>query len=200
MEGFVGLLPTIPTFARFYNLWINSVQGKNLPIPKPVVQCGACILTPHQGSPFYKFSGFESCRSWQQTFFYVRNLSPIDFINLPAYAPGAPSRANWKFNPKDTHVETNRIIRFMGELNKNTDIIADDIVCTFISRRVLPLQRRAHKIGQMRGRRDPIRITTFGLRKSDVVLKAKQICRTELPADWGWGLQPLSRKRPLPPK
>ncbi|KAK1625832.1 hypothetical protein QYE76_000147 [Lolium multiflorum] len=147
MEGFVGILPTIPTFARFYNLRINSVQGKNLPIPKPVVQCGACILTPRQGSPFYKFSGLESCRSWQQTFFYVKNLSPIDFINLPAYAPGAPSRANWKFNPKDTHVETNRIIRFMGELNRNTGISADDIV-------------------------------------------------TELPANWGWGLQPLSRKRP----
>jgi hypothetical protein len=46
MEAFVGLLPTIPTFARFYNLRIISAQGKNLPILKPVVQCGACILTP----------------------------------------------------------------------------------------------------------------------------------------------------------
>jgi hypothetical protein len=37
MEAFIGLLPTIPTFARFYNLRINSVQGKNRPNPKPVV-------------------------------------------------------------------------------------------------------------------------------------------------------------------
>ncbi|KAK1625911.1 hypothetical protein QYE76_000226 [Lolium multiflorum] len=189
MEGFVGLLPTIPTFARFYNLRINSVQGKNLPIPKPVVQCGACILTPRQGSPFYKFSGLESCRSWQQTFFYVRNLIPIDFINLPAYAPGAPSRANWKFNPKDTHVETNRIIRFMGELNKNTDITADDIVCAFISHRVLPLQPRAHKIGQMRGRRDPTRLTTFGLRKSDMV----QVCFPRIAAEEPESFEPSRR-------
>ncbi|KAM0880544.1 hypothetical protein ACQ4PT_033494 [Festuca glaucescens] len=196
MEGFVGLLPTVETFARFYNLQINSIQDPQLPTPKPVVQCGACILTPHQGSPFYRFTGLESCRAWQETFLYVRNAGTSDFINLPAYLPGAPARTNWRFNPKEGHVETNRIIRYMKELNDNTNISSDDIVRAFISRRVLPLQRRAHKIGQMSGRRDPTRITTFGLRKSDVVLKAKQICKTKMPVNWKWGLKPLSRKRP----
>ncbi|KAK1678906.1 hypothetical protein QYE76_039754 [Lolium multiflorum] len=196
MEGFVGLLPTVDTFACFYNLRIKLIQDKKLPLPRPIVQCGACILTPRQGSTFYKFPGLESCRAWQQTFFYVRNSGAADFINLLAYAPGAPSRANWKFNPKEGHVETNRIVRFMKELNENTDISSDDIVRAFVSRRVLPLQRRAHKISQMGGRRDPTRITTFGLCKSDVVLKAKQICKTEMPVNWKWGLQPFSRKRP----
>ena len=37
MEGFVGLLPTVETFARFYNLRINSIQDPQLPTPKPVV-------------------------------------------------------------------------------------------------------------------------------------------------------------------
>ncbi|KAM0917053.1 hypothetical protein ACQ4PT_009790 [Festuca glaucescens] len=196
MEGFVGLSATVETFARFYNLQVNSVQDKKLPKPKPVVQCGACILTPRQGSPFYKFSGLESCRAWQQTFFYVRNSGSSDFINLPAYVPGEPSRANWRFNPKEGHVETNRIVRYMKKLNDTTDICSDDIVRAFVSRRVLPLQRRAHKISQMSGRKDPTRITTFGLSRSDVVLKAKQICRTEMPADWKWGLQPFSRRHP----
>jgi hypothetical protein len=36
----------------------------------------------------------ESCRAWQQTFFYVKNTSDADLINLPVYVPGAPSRAN----------------------------------------------------------------------------------------------------------
>ncbi|KAM0900836.1 hypothetical protein ACQ4PT_020399 [Festuca glaucescens] len=200
MEGFVGLLPTIDTFARFYNLRTNSVQDKKLPLPKPMVQCGACILTPRQGSTFYKFSGLESCRAWQQTFFYVRNSGATDFINLPAYVPGIPSKANWKFNPKEGHEETNRIVRYIEELNEKTGICSDDIVRVFVSRRVLPLQRRVHKIGQMSCRRDPTRITTFGLHKLDVVLKARQICRTTMPVDWKWGLQPLSRKKPLPPR
>ncbi|KAM0931747.1 hypothetical protein ACQ4PT_000057 [Festuca glaucescens] len=196
MEGFVGLLPTVETFARFYNLRINSIQDPQLPTPKPVVQCGACILTPRQGSPFYKFTGLESCRAWQETFFYVRNAGTSDFINLPAYLPGAPARTNWRFNPKEGHVETNRIVRYMEKLNDTTDICADDIVRAFISRRVLPLQRRIHMICQMTGRKDPTRITTFPLRKSDVVLKAKQICKTKMPVDWKWGMQPFSRRHP----
>ncbi|KAM0852058.1 hypothetical protein ACQ4PT_052018 [Festuca glaucescens] len=196
MEGFVGLSATVETFARFYNLRVNSVQDKKLPKPKPVVQCGACILTPRQGSPFYKFTGLESCRAWQETFFYVKNSGSSDFINLPAYIPGEPSRANWRFNPKEGHVETNRIVRYMKELNDTTGICSDDIVRAFVSRRVLPLQRRAHKISQMTGRKDPTRITTFPLRKSDVVLKAKQICKTKMPVDWKWGMQPFSRRHP----
>jgi hypothetical protein len=51
MEGFIGLWPTIETFAHFYNLPFNSIQDPDLPLPKPVVQCGACIITPRQGAP-----------------------------------------------------------------------------------------------------------------------------------------------------
>jgi hypothetical protein len=94
IEGYAGLWPTTETFARFYNLQINSIQDPQLPLPKPVVECGACIITPRQKSPYYKLTGLESCRKWQQTFFYVKNLGPIDFINLPAYVPGAPARTN----------------------------------------------------------------------------------------------------------
>jgi hypothetical protein len=139
MEGFIGLWPTTETFTRFYNLRINSIQDPQLPLPKPVVQCGACILTPRQGSPYYKLSGLESYRKWQQTFFYVRNSGPVDFINLPAYVPGAPARTNWQYNPQNNHDETNRIVRYIKKLKKDTDLSADDIVRAFVSRWVLPL-------------------------------------------------------------
>jgi hypothetical protein len=176
MEAYIGLLPTLEAFARFFCLRINSIQDKNLPKSKPPVQCGACIISARQGSPFFKFSGLESCRAWQQTFFYVKNKGAADFINLPAYHPGTPSRANWRHNPGNSHIETNRIVRFMEQLIKDTDICSDDIIRAFISRRVLPLQHRVHKMSQMSGSSDPTRITSFGLSKSDVVLKAKQIC------------------------
>ncbi|KAK1692120.1 hypothetical protein QYE76_008817 [Lolium multiflorum] len=200
MEGYVGLWPTTETFARFYNLRINSIQDPNLPLPKPVVQCGACIITPRQKSPYYKLTGLESCRKWQQTFFYVKNSGPVDLINLPAYVPGEPARTNWQYNPKDNHEETNRIIRYIKKLKRDTDLCANDIVRTFIWRRVLPLQRRAHKICQMSGRFDPTRITTFPLSKADVVAKAKQICKTKMLVEWKWGLQPYSRRHPPSPQ
>ncbi|KAK1648061.1 hypothetical protein QYE76_065866 [Lolium multiflorum] len=196
MEGYIGLRPTKETFARFFSLRINSVQGKEIPKPKPPVQCGSCIIGSRQGSPFFKFSGLESCRAWQETFFYVKNTGEADLINLPAFNPAVPRKVNWTFNPKTTHIGTNRIIRFMADLKKDTDICSDDIVRTFISRRVLPLQRRAHKISKMYGPRDPTKITGLALTKEDIVLKAKQICQTDMPMDWEWGFTPLSSTNP----
>lgn len=196
MEAYVGLLPSKEAFTRFFGLRINSVQGKNIPNPKPPVQCGSCIISARQGSPFFKFSGLESCRAWQQTFFYVKNKGTADFVNLPAYLPGTPSKTNWTYNPGNNHIETNRIVRFLEKLKKDTDICSDDIIRAFISRRVLPLQRRAHKMSQMCGRRDPTKITSFQLSKEDVVLKARQICQTEMPMDWEWSLLPLCSQNP----
>ncbi|KAK1681025.1 hypothetical protein QYE76_041873 [Lolium multiflorum] len=196
MEAYMGLRPTRETFARFYSLWINSVQGKNIPKPKPPVQCGSCIIGFRQGGPFFKFTGLDSCRAWERTFFYVMNTGRADLINLPAFNPAVPTRANWSYNPKGTHIETNRIVRFMKQLMKDTAFCQDDILRTFISRRVLPLQRRAHKMSEMYGPCDPTKITGLPLSKEDVVLKAKHICQTSMTPDWEWGLLPLSTLNP----
>ncbi|KAK1644924.1 hypothetical protein QYE76_062729 [Lolium multiflorum] len=51
MEGYIGIRPARETFARFFSLRINSVQGKDIPKPKPPVQCGSCIIGSRQGSP-----------------------------------------------------------------------------------------------------------------------------------------------------
>ncbi|KAK1653506.1 hypothetical protein QYE76_071311 [Lolium multiflorum] len=192
MEAYIGIRPTCETFARFFNLRINSVQGKEIPKPKPPVQCGSCIVGSRQGSTFLKFTGLESCRTWQGTFFYVKNTGRADHINLPPYQEGPPSRANWSYNPKTEHAETNRVVRFLASLKKETNICPDDVIRTFISRRVLPLKRRAHRMSEMYGPGDPTKITGRALSKKDVVLKAKQICQTAMPFTWEWGLLPLS--------
>ncbi|KAK1692635.1 hypothetical protein QYE76_009332 [Lolium multiflorum] len=155
MEGYIGIRPARETFARFFSLRINSVQGKDIPKPKPPVQCGSCIIGSRQGSPFFKFNGLESCRLWQTTFFYVKNKSATDLINLPAFNPAPPAKVNWNYNPA-----------------------------------------RAHKINEMYGPGDPTKITGLPLSKADVVLKANQICQTDMPDDWEWGLRPLSSTNP----
>ncbi|KAK1616647.1 hypothetical protein QYE76_022164 [Lolium multiflorum] len=195
MEAYIGIRPTLETFARFFALRINSVQGLDIPKPKPPVQCGSCIIGSRQASPFFKFSGLESCRLWQGTFFYVRN-NAADLIDLPPFDPAPPTKTNWSYNPKESHNETNRIIRFMKQRMKDTNLCSDDIIRTFISRRVLPLKRRAHKMCEMYGPGDPTKITGLPLSKKDVVLKARQICQTSMPEDWEWGLRPLSSTNP----
>ncbi|KAK1665766.1 hypothetical protein QYE76_053925 [Lolium multiflorum] len=196
MEAYIGIRPTRETFARFFALRINSVQGLDIPKPKPPVQCGSCIIGSRQASPFFKFSGLESCRLWQGTFFYVKNNGAADLIDLPPFDPAPPTKTNWGYNPRESHNETNRIIRFMKQRMKDTNICSDDIIRTFISRRVLPLQRRAHKMCEMYGPGDPTKITGLPLSKKDVVLKARQICQTAMPEDWEWGLRPLSSTNP----
>jgi hypothetical protein len=197
-EGFVGLLPSLTLWARLYTLRINSIQDPNLPLPKPVVQCGACIVVPRQKSPHVKMAGLDSCRKWQRNFFYVKNAGPVDLINLPDYVAGEPSRANWTYNPKDSHSETNRILRYIVGLRNDDVPTADDIVRTFIARRVLPLQERCHKICQMSGPLDPTRITTFELSAKDIVLKVKAIAQTKMTDDWEWDMEPFSRDNPPP--
>ncbi|KAK1607187.1 hypothetical protein QYE76_030860 [Lolium multiflorum] len=196
MEAYIGIRPTRETFARFFALRINSVQGKDIPAPKPPVQCGSCIISKRQGSPFFEFSGLESCRLWQGTFFYVKNNGPADLICLPPFDPAPPAKTNWSYNPKEAHNETNRIIRFMKQKMKDTGICSDDIIRTFISRRVLPLKRRAHRMSEMYGPGDPTKITGLPLSKKDVVLKAKQICQTAMRFNWKWGLLPFSTTNP----
>ncbi|KAK1603989.1 hypothetical protein QYE76_027662 [Lolium multiflorum] len=196
MEAYVGIRPIRETFARFFALRINSVQGKDIPAPKPPVQCGSCIVGSRQGSPFFKFAGLESCRAWQGTFFYMKNSGAADLINLPPFNPAPPSKANWSYNPRSGHPETNRVVRFVKNLMKETDICSDDIIRAFISRRVLPLQRRQHRMSEMYGPGDPTKITGLPLSKRDIVRKAKQICQTAMPNDWEWGLLPFSTSNP----
>ncbi|KAK1617687.1 hypothetical protein QYE76_023204 [Lolium multiflorum] len=128
--------------------------------------------------------------------FYVKNNGAADLIDLPPFDPAPPTKTNWSYNPKESHNETNRIIRFMKQRMKDTNICSDDIIRTFISRRVLPLKRRAHKMCEMYGPGDPTKITGLPLSKKDVVLKARQICQTSMPEDWEWGLRPLSSTNP----
>jgi hypothetical protein len=84
----------------------------------------------------------------------------------------------------------------MEQLMKDTNICSDDIIRTVISRRVLPLQRRSHKMSEMCGPRDATKITGCRLSKEDVVLKARQICQTDMPMNWEWGFLPLSAANP----
>jgi hypothetical protein len=57
---------------------------------------------------------------------------------------------NWLHNPKDDK-ESKRVALFVEQNKKETNLYADDLVMLFLSRRVLPLQRRAPKFSQMSG-------------------------------------------------
>ena len=96
-----------------------------------------------------RIQGLESCRKWQRTFFYVKNPdSPdnVDLLNLPIFNIATPSEQfNWSLNPKDMNLDINQIHKIVEEL-VGAGLTSDDLLRTFISHRVSPLQDRVHKI------------------------------------------------------
>ena len=74
----------------------------------------------------------------------------------------------------------------------------DDLVATFVYRRVLPLQERAHKMCFMIGLRDPTRISTFSLDKTRVWQRCRAIAEFKGTTDWTFGVIPYRRSDPAP--
>ncbi|KAK1668244.1 hypothetical protein QYE76_056403 [Lolium multiflorum] len=137
MEGYAGITPSVNNFSFFYYLRKNSLQDKKLPYPKPFVRCGGCILSPRQGSNFYKLAGLESVQTWQKSFFYVRNGGPEDFINLPDYVPGPPSMTNRLHYPMDDR-ESQRVAQYVDKSQEETNLCAEDLNFCRIAREVPP--------------------------------------------------------------
>jgi hypothetical protein len=55
-----------------------------------------------KGSDFPKIELLESCKKWQKSFFYVKNTTTVDLLNLPPYVDKPPvEMKNWTYNPKN---------------------------------------------------------------------------------------------------
>ena len=136
---------------------------------------------------------------WLRSFFYMKNATGIDLINLPAFKIEPPTdQFNWKYNPKDKVVEVNAVQELFPRLRED-GLTGEDLVTTFISRRVSPLQRRVHKICHMSGPLDPTRTSTFELPKDAIRHRVKAIATVRMAPDWEWGLEPYSRSNLPPP-
>ena len=199
-EGYLGLWPTIALWTKFFSFKKQTIPDKGNP-NKELTQCGAAAISPRKGSILPRVKGLESCKMWQQTFFYVRNAadSEEDLIGLPAFVLGPPAGTNWGQKPPSRDKEISSVIARIEEL-KDAGFSGDSMVSAFISRRVLPLQARFHKMCHMSGPMDPTRITTFTLDRLSTLQRCKAIAeiKAPIPTEWEWGMRPFHRRRPAP--
>ena len=136
-------------------------------------------------------------KKWQRSFFYVRNNSPkTDLIGLPPFLIGPPTKMNWGYTPSEKLSEIKLSVKRVEALMKE-GFRGADMVGTFISRRVLPLQLRSHKICHMSGPLDPTRISTFDLKDEVIWQRCKDIAQIRMP-EWSWGMRPYNREH-FPP-
>ncbi|KAK1682400.1 hypothetical protein QYE76_043248 [Lolium multiflorum] len=193
MEGYAGLWPDVDFWSRLFYLKSQMTEGR-------LRTCGAASIYPRAGSLFPKIPTVDSVKNWQMSFFYVKNANPaFDWINLPEYNPAPPTtRLNWGHNAKsaDPDAEVNLLWDFLGECVTGGRLSAEDLLCTYMERRVLPLQGRVHKIGLMSGRLDPTRTSKVALTKAQVAHRVNNITKANMPEAWEWGLPPYDRTTP----
>ncbi|KAK1650401.1 hypothetical protein QYE76_068206 [Lolium multiflorum] len=193
MEGYAGLWPDVEFWSRLFYIKAQTTEGR-------LRTCGAASIYPRTGTSFPRIPTVDSVKNWQMSFFYVRNESPaFDRLNLPEFNPAPPvGRINWGYNPKssDPDAEVNLLWDFLGQCVTEGRLSAEDLLCTYISRRVIPLQWRVHKIGHMSGLLDPTRTSKLELSKAQVAHRVNNITKANMPDNWDWGLAPYDREQP----
>jgi hypothetical protein len=129
----------------------------------------------------------------------VKNVGDEDLINLPAHVADTPTdKVHWSYNLGNGHTETNLIYTFIQKMHNNDVPSPDDLLHTFIARRISPLQRHTHKFYQMGGCMDPNRMTTFELSKPEVLKKTKDIAQTHMEPEWEFDQEPHEPAHPAP--
>ena len=121
-----------------------------------------------------------------------------DLIGLPPFVVGPPANTEkWKKKTSGRDKEGKAVASRIEDLIK-MGFRGDDMVATFVHRRVLPLQQRAHKMCHMSGLRDPTRISTFPLDKVQVWHRCRAISEFKGNSDWTYDVAPYRQKN-LPP-
>jgi len=196
MEGYLGLWPTVQAWAKYFHLRKQTVPGSK---PKLMTACGSVSITPRTGSNFPRVTGLDTVKKWQRTFFYVKSAEGHDALNLPEFRIQPPvAELNFRYDPADTLPELQVMDDTLGGFLKK-GLVSDDLLRTFICRRVSPLQQRQHKICHMGGLLDPTRISKHDLDKTSIRRRVNAIAYTEMSDKWKWGVKPFHREA-LPPQ
>ena len=126
-----------------------------------MVACGAVSISPRQDSVLPRIQGLDTVKKWQRTFFYVKSAERCDALNLPEFDIEPPvAEKNFKYSPAELELVAGVLT---GLVDKG--LCADDLLCTFVFRRVCPLQMRVHKMCHMKGRLYPTRLSRHVLTK-----------------------------------
>jgi hypothetical protein len=196
MEGYLGLWPTVETWAKYFHLRKHTIPGSD---PKVMTACGSSSITPRTGSIFPRITGLDTCKKWQRSFFYVKSVEGHDALNLPEFRIEPPTaELNFRYDPADALAEFQIIHQTLEDFLEK-GLLADDLLRTFVCRRVSPLQQRKHKICHMGGLLDPTRISKHDLTRVSVKRRVNAIAYTEMLDKWRWGVEPFHRDA-LPPQ
>ena len=80
----------------------------------------------------------------------------------------------------------------------DSGLTARDPMAFWMSRRVLPLQARSHKLCNMSGCHDPTRLSTLGLTVACLEKCLSSVTKLHVEAGWEYGFPGFDREHPTP--
>jgi hypothetical protein len=190
-EAYLGIWPNVELFRRL--IFFKTQTADTIP-----VICGTASFYARKSADFPSIKGKESCKKWQRSFFYVKNLKEgEDHINLPPFEAGGPERENWSAAPPRPSLDMEKILQRITTLQAEGGLEPIDLLLAFLVARVSPLQCRSHKICFLGSAKDPTRHSSKALSALEVARKANRIADAKLQASWTWGLEPHDRDNPI---
>jgi hypothetical protein len=135
-EPYLGISPNVELFRRLFFFKTQTLDSI-------LVTCGAASFYAHTTAGFPKLSGKESCKKWQLSFFYAKNLlKDANHVNLPSFTPGGPGeRDSWKASLQNPVLDMVNILKRVVALQGEGGLKVLDLLLAFIDARVSPLQR-----------------------------------------------------------
>ena len=98
-EAYLGIWPCMEIFGMFFFLQAQTTGGQQH-------DCGSVSIYT-KSTPLPKIHLPDSIKKWQSTYFYVRNLTDVDRIGLPAFSNSLPASKSWSRKlPVDGELES----------------------------------------------------------------------------------------------
>jgi hypothetical protein len=190
-EAYLGIWPNVELFRRL--IYFKTQTAETVP-----VICGTVSFYARKTAYFPGIKGKESCKKWQRSFFYMKNLKEgADHINLSSFEASRPKRDSWSAPLPRPSPDMEKILQRISTLQTEGGLEPPDLLLAFLVARVSPLQRRSHKMCFLGSARDPTRHSIKALSALEVAQKANRIADVKLQASWTWGLEPHDRDNPI---
>jgi hypothetical protein len=190
-EAYLGIWPNVELFRRL--IYFKTQTTETIP-----VVCGMASFYARKTADFPGLKGKESCKKWQRSFFYVKNLKEgADHINLPPFDANGPERDSWSAPLPPAVPNMEKILQWISALQKEGGLKPHDLLLAFLVARVSPLQRRSHKMCFLGSARDLTRHSSKELSAIEAARKANLVADVKLWASWKWGLKPHDRYNPI---
>ena len=129
-EAYLGIWPCMEVFGMLFFLRAQTTIGK-------LRDCDSVSIYT-KNSPLPRILLPDSIKKWQSSYFYVKNLSNVDRIGLPAFSDVPPAHKSWNRKPlADPALEE----VLMGRLKELVAacLTSWDLTLAWLSRRMFPL-------------------------------------------------------------